>query len=147
MMQSILAVLRQAFFFEVGEGEFKPRWRLIGLAGAALVLALVSVYLWVDVTQPPAGGANLGTVLYLKCTNPECGHVAHLTVQQIQQMVQDPVPWEALIIKCPECGQQTLTQAYQCPHCQEVFVISLIRPGSDKCPDCGLSYSSAPPKE
>lgn len=139
-MRSILAVLRQAFFFEVDEGEFRPRWRLISLVGVAVALAMLSAYLWIDAIQPPAGGADLGTVLHLKCTNPDCGHVAHLTVREIQQMVKGPVSWSALVITCPQCGQKSLTHANECSNCGEVFIVIPGRPETNLCPKCRTNY-------
>ena len=53
-----------------------------------------------------------------------------------------------MVLQCPKCSKQTLTQAVECPveTYKEVFIMNMDPMKGifdDKCPKCGVSYSKA----
>jgi uncharacterized paraquat-inducible protein A len=53
---------------------------------------------------------------------------------------------EPLVLDCPFCKEHTLTRAIKCPKCDFIFIMKLnLMEGffDDKCPKCGVSYSTA----
>ena len=137
-MQKASAVLPRLFFYEIADEDFRPRWRLIGLMFVLFALAVLCFWLWLDYLQPPAGGAHEGKIMVFKCLN--CQQVKHYTLKQVSERTGSAHMAPGIVLHCEECGQNKLTQATKCPQCEEVFVISMGRPGSDKCPNCGASY-------
>jgi len=51
-----------------------------------------------------------------------------------------------MTLQCKKCGKKTLTQAVECPKCQNIFVMKMDPAKGlfdDKCPKCGESYAKA----
>jgi len=124
-----------------GGGQPTP---LIVLTVIVLAMALVTVY---DAAVGGDRGPNLDKEIPFKCTS--CGNIQKFTIRELQKM-QKPGEMGPMMgpmtLNCQKCGKKTLTQAVECPKCQEIFVMKMDPSRGlfdDKCPKCGESYAKA----
>ncbi len=124
-----------------GGGQPTP---LIVLTVIVLAMALVTVY---DAAVGGDRGPNLDKEIPFKCTS--CGNIQKFTIRELQKM-QKPGEMGPMMgpmtLNCQKCGKKTLTQAEECPKCQENFVMKMDPSRGlfdDKCPKCGESYAKA----
>jgi len=97
-----------------------------------------------------SGRFNLDKKIPFRCTN--CGLVRSFAIRELQKMQKpdkaDP-SMGPMKLDCTQCGKKTLTQAVECPKCQEIFVLKILKIDAtrnsldDKCPKCGESYIKA----
>jgi len=116
---------------------------LLVLTVIVLAMALITVF---D-SLMPTSGVNLNKQIPFKCTN--CGNIQQFTIRELQKM-QNPGQMGPMMgpmtLTCQKCGKKTLTQAVECPKCQEIFVMKMDPSRGlfdDKCPKCGVSYAKA----
>jgi len=102
-------------------------------------------------SQPASGsshkGINFDKKIPFKCTN--CSTTVPYTIRELQQMKKpdEMGPMMGpLILPCPKCHKDTLTQAVECPNCSEIFIMK-VDPATgtfdDKCPKCHESYAKS----
>jgi predicted RNA-binding Zn-ribbon protein involved in translation (DUF1610 family) len=122
-----------------------------------IVMAMALITAW-HTAFSTSNGVDPKKEIPFKCK--ACGVVVMKTLGELRQMetqqtmeTQDPtgmpmgMPMGPMKLVCPSCGQEELTQAVQCPECNEVFIyeIDMANPQAmnDKCPKCGVSYAEA----
>ena len=110
---------------------------------AALSLAVV-VYVHSQSSSPGIAGYK-GQVVYLKCSNPNCGYVWKMDKGDYFQMIHEKYHDEEKPVACPKCGSSAY-RAVKCPKCGKVFIRSRMQADGvvDRCPQCG--YSEAQPQ-
>ncbi|NLX07107.1 MAG: hypothetical protein GXY33_18380 [Phycisphaerae bacterium] len=124
-----------------GGGQPLP---VVVLTVVVVVMALITVYKSIN----PGDGLDPNRKIPFKCK--ACGEIAHKTLGELQAMseTQQMGPMMGpMKLECPKCGKKELTQAVQCPQCEEVFIFEMdpmqMTEFDDRCPKCGVSYSEA----
>jgi len=117
---------------------------LVVLSVIVVIMVLLTVY---DTTLGTSSGFNSNKEIPFKCTS--CGNIQKFTIKELQKM-QKPGEMGPMMgpmkLVCEKCNQKTLTQAVECPKCQEIFVMKMDPSRGlfdDKCPKCGESYAKA----
>jgi hypothetical protein len=121
---------------------------LVILTIIVLAMALITVF---DSVFSDPNAIDTNRKIPFKCTNKSCNEVVFFTIGDLQKK-QNPGQMGPMmgpmVLQCPKCSQQTLTQAVECPveTCKEVFIMNMDPMKGifdDKCPKCGTSYSKA----
>ncbi|MFA5864038.1 MAG: M56 family metallopeptidase [Phycisphaerae bacterium] len=90
---------------------------------------------------------NLDKQIPFKCS--DCGTVVKYTIGKLQKMpklrTMSPM-MGPLVLDCPKCKREALTQAVECLKCGEIFIMKMDpdkKVFDDRCPKCGTSYAKA----
>ena len=138
-MLSILTAVRNAFVQETIDGRGRVSRHLMILIAVAVVLAAISLAIYIKRYQPPAGGAYRDKVMAFRCTS--CDRTERYTLGQVRKMLTGPnVGVPIIILTCPDCKTPTLVQAAECSKCGEVFFVKPDQTKSRRCPVCGTDY-------
>jgi len=119
---------------------------IIGIV-ICFVLA-ASITYW---TRRGESGGSVGRehVVYMLCTNPDCGKTFEMSVEQYREKVATGrlekvvTPNGSIVFRCESCGQETLHIAEKCPKCGTIFIPNYSKTDDwpDRCPKCGYSRS------
>ena len=127
-----------------GSGGGQP----IPIVVLTVVVVAMAFYTVYDTAFNTLNGIDPNKEIPFKCA--KCGVVVMKTLGELRQMeTAEPMgmPMGPMKLLCTKCGQKELTQAVQCPECNEVFIyeINMTNPQAmnDKCPKCGVSYAEA----
>jgi prepilin-type processing-associated H-X9-DG protein len=100
-------------------------------------------------TTQPSPSKTLNKNIPFKCTNKDCGTIELFSIGELRKM-QEPVEkgpmMGPMVFDCPKCKKHSLTQAVECPACEEIFILNMdpkIGVFDDKCPKCGKNYVKA----
>ena len=138
-MLSILTAVRNAFVQETIDGRGRVSRHLMILIAVAVVLAAISLAIYIKRYQPPAAGAYGDKVMVFRCTT--CDRIERYTLGQVRKMLTGPnVGVPTVILTCPDCETSTLVQAAECSECKEVFLVRPDQKKSPRCPACGTDY-------
>ncbi|MFA5866193.1 MAG: hypothetical protein WC975_16090 [Phycisphaerae bacterium] len=145
----------------VGSGGGSKSLKVMGLSIFAILLAIISL---VDFgIKQSRSGLDINKEIPFKCTS--CDYIYLYKIKDLQKMPElaattqpttnpaeimgpmiGPLMMGPLVLKCPHCHIKTLTQAVQCPKCEEIFIMKIDPIKSifdDKCPKCQESYAKA----
>ena len=118
---------------------------LVLLALGVVLMAMLTVW---HTSSRRGGEFDPTKEVAFKCK--ACGAIVMKTLGDLQTMeeTQQMGPMMGpMKLDCPYCGEQELTQAVQCPQCEEVFIFEMdpmqMTEFDDRCPKCGVSYSEA----
>ncbi len=117
---------------------------MLGIIVASLVLAVV---ITLRFTGGEAGSINDipdDVMIWVKCMNPKCNAEYQMSKKeyyQLQSGKETDVPDGAIqMVRCKECGKESLIKAIKCEKCGKVFVEGVVQNDfSDRCPYCGYS--------
>lgn len=122
-------------------------WAELGMM-ATLTLLLYVLVTVLEIPYVSSRREEGGKRIPFKCK--ACGVVVMKTLGELHKIeTQEPMgmPMGPMKLVCPKCDKKELTQAVQCPECNEVFLyeFDMTNPQAmnDKCPKCGVSYAEA----
>ncbi len=90
-------------------------------------------------------GTTGGTMMWVKCNNPNCGHEYQIDKIVYREFVDTEggrmaAMYGAPPMKCEKCGENSVFAAIKCEKCGKVFFPGTVEGESeDKCPECGFS--------
>jgi len=139
---------KRSFWVNLSTLSTRSKWLAIKVEIVCIVMIfLASLTLghhWK--TQAP-GNINLDKKIPFKCVS--CNKITQFTIKDLQKM-QKPGEMGPMMgpmkLECPQCKKKELTQAVECPKCNQVFVMKMDPAKGlfdDKCPKCGESYAKA----
>lgn len=84
-----------------------------------------------------------GEMIWLKCSNPDCGHEYQMDKRDYYQYLEkhvDPILMKTPALPCPKCGQESVYRAVKCSKCGTVFFYGAVKGDfPDRCPNCSYS--------
>ncbi len=89
-----------------------------------------------------AAGIPSGKMVWIMCSNPDCGATYQMDMKDYFEYVQQ---YEGGLIApppliCEKCGEQSAFRAMECKKCGKIFFMSAVSEDyPDKCPECGYS--------
>ena len=126
--------------------ESKKKPLMIGI----IVLCLaVAVGVTVKRSSQKSGGIESISeerMTWILCRNPDCEASYEMPLKEYFKYARDnpdPMTGFVSVMKCGECGEDSVYVAYKCPKCGLVFEAgTVINDFSDRCPNPECKYSA-----
>jgi hypothetical protein len=105
--------------------------------------ALAGFIVYKNKSSGGAGGIPAGSMIWIKCNNPACGHEFQTDERGYLKFVKEkmlPALMTVPPMTCPKCSQESAYRAIKCEKCGKVFFPNTVQGKFDDiCPGCGLS--------
>ncbi len=110
----------------------------------AIIAVCTSIAIVMTIVNIRRGSGDYGAQgsMQVLCTNEDCGKDFMAARKDVRQHLVDTGRGAlgAVVIVCPECGQETGYPAIKCEECAKVFFPDYQSGGPpDQCPECGHS--------
>ena len=110
----------------------------------SIVAGCIAIVIIITVVNMRGGSGDYGArgSMQVLCTNEDCGKDFMADRKKVRQHLVDTgrAAIGAIVIVCPECGQESGLPALKCGECGEVFLPDYRSDEPpDTCPNCGHS--------
>ncbi len=108
----------------------------------AVCLSVAAIMFFFTRSQKAKIPSFEGEIVTLMCNNPDCQETHEMEKHKYYKYVQEnrnPLSLSAPLMVCKECGEESVSKAFNCEECDIVFLPYAAQgdlPGI--CPECGL---------